>query len=86
MPIYEYKCKKCGKVFEILVKNGEDEPKKCSECGGELQKLLSTGTGLVFKGSWFYVTDYGNKHSSAGTHKPKRTEKKNDKIKDDNSK
>lgn len=41
MPIFEYKCKKCGEVFELLVRSGEKP--KCPACGGSrLEKLIST--------------------------------------------
>ena len=66
MPIYEYRCKKCGKVKEYLVLPGEEEPKYCDECGGELEKLPSFGVGFVFKGSGFYITDYKHKNYSEG--------------------
>jgi len=61
MPIHEYKCQSCGKVHEILLFPNEKEPTKCSVCGGSLVKLMSSGVGLVFKGSGFYVTDYAKK-------------------------
>ncbi len=61
MPIYEYRCLKCGKVHEELVLNGREEPKICKDCGGELVRLLPTGVGFVFKGSGFYETDYKRK-------------------------
>jgi len=61
MPIYEYKCQKCGRKVEILLLPHEGEPVICSFCGGSLIKLLSSGVGLVFKGSGFYITDYAKK-------------------------
>jgi putative FmdB family regulatory protein len=61
MPIYEYRCLKCGRIQEELVLNGWGEPKTCKECGGELERLLPTGVGFVFKGSGFYETDYKRK-------------------------
>jgi putative FmdB family regulatory protein len=58
MPTYEYECTKCGGQFEYL-QSIKDAPKDvCEQCGGELVKLLSAGTGLIFKGSGFYITDY----------------------------
>ncbi len=42
MPIYEYKCKKCGKVFEHLARNADDAPASCAHCGAaELEKQFS---------------------------------------------
>jgi len=60
MPIYEYKCKECGHSFEIIQKVDEAPKAVCSECNGELYKVIST-SGLIFKGSGWYITDYSNK-------------------------
>lgn len=60
MPIYEYKCKECGHSFEIIQKVDEAPKTVCSECNGELYKVIST-SGLIFKGSGWYITDYSNK-------------------------
>ncbi|MCD6130760.1 MAG: zinc ribbon domain-containing protein [Candidatus Hydrothermae bacterium] len=72
MPIYEYKCKKCGKIWEILVLPHEEQPCICPECGGELERIYSGSVGLVFKGSGFYITDYANKQKE----KSKKSEEK----------
>ncbi len=65
MPIYEYRCKKCGYKFEELVLPGEEEPKVCPKCGGELERLFGTGVGFIFKGSGFYITDYKRKEQKS---------------------
>ena len=57
MPVYEYKCTKCDKKFEIMQKITEDPLAVCSSCGGALKKLI-TNTSFVLKGSGWYVTDY----------------------------
>jgi putative FmdB family regulatory protein len=58
MPLYEYNCHRCGKTFE-LIQRFSDEPLKVHEgCGGELEKLISRSA-LRFKGSGWYVNDYG---------------------------
>ena len=58
MPTYEYACDKCGQQFDIF-QSIKDAPKTtCEKCGGHLTKLLSAGSGLIFKGSGFYITDY----------------------------
>ena len=57
MPTYEYECKSCGHGFDIF-QSIKDEPLKvCPECGRELRRLINGGTGVIFKGSGFYVTD-----------------------------
>lgn len=56
MPIYEYKCEKCGK-FEFLHGAGEEALVQCPKCGSPVKKLISTRMGIVFHGSGFYVTD-----------------------------
>jgi len=60
MPIYEYKCEKCG-TFEIM-QNIKDQPlTTCPKCGGPVRKLISHGVGIIFKGSGFYTTDHRSK-------------------------
>ncbi len=57
MPIYEYECLKCNKVFEVAQKITDKPLAECSECGGVLRKLI-TNTSFVLKGSGWYVTDH----------------------------
>lgn len=57
MPIYEYKCSKCDKIFEKFQKMNDSSVKKCPYCGGKPNRLISSGVGLVFKGNGFYVTN-----------------------------
>ena len=64
MPLYEYKCAKCGNVFEVLQKFSDEPLKKHQGCGGKLEKLISR-SGIQFKGSGWYVTDYGRKGTSS---------------------
>jgi putative FmdB family regulatory protein len=68
MPIYEYRCEKCGKEFEAWQRISDDPIGNCSECGGTARKLISQST-FVLKGSGWYVTDYGNRSSAAATGK-----------------
>ncbi|MGA3098076.1 MAG: FmdB family zinc ribbon protein [Bryobacteraceae bacterium] len=59
MPLYEYHCHRCGKTFELL-QRFSDEPLKLHEgCGGEVEKLISRSA-IRFKGSGWYVNDYGH--------------------------
>jgi putative FmdB family regulatory protein len=63
MPTYEYECKVCRNKFEFFHGMNADPIKECPNCGGTLEKKISAGTGLLFKGSGFYITDYKNKKS-----------------------
>lgn len=64
MPLYDYQCKKCGHRFEKIQKFSDPEIKKCPECGGEVERLISAPA-VQFKGSGWYVTDYAKKSSGA---------------------
>jgi putative FmdB family regulatory protein len=68
MPLYEYECKKCGHRFEKIVKYSDKPHKKCPECGGAVEQMISAPA-VQFKGSGWYVTDYPKKGAgaSAGT-------------------
>jgi putative FmdB family regulatory protein len=58
MPLYEYRCEQCDKVFE-LIQRFSDEPLRIHEgCGGRVERLISVSA-LQFKGSGWYVNDYG---------------------------
>jgi putative FmdB family regulatory protein len=64
MPLYEYRCAKCGDVFEVIQKFA-DAPLTVHEgCGGSVERLIST-SGFNFKGSGWYVTDYAKSGSSS---------------------
>jgi len=60
MPLYEYKCEKCGHQFEKIQKFSDKMLKKCPECGGRVEQMISAPA-VQFKGSGWYVTDYANK-------------------------
>ncbi len=65
MPIYEYKCKKCGKEFEVFQKITAPDVKTCASCHGPVSKLISLSS-FSLKGTGWYVTDYGGKKAPAG--------------------
>jgi len=59
MPTYEYKCDACGHAFEQFQSITAGPIRKCPKCGKlKVRRLISTGAGLIFKGSGFYETDY----------------------------
>ena len=60
MPLYEYECKKCGHRFEKIQKFSDKMVKKCPECGGQVEQMISAPA-VQFKGSGWYVTDYAKK-------------------------
>ena len=66
MPLYEYECKKCGHRFEKIQKFSARMVKKCPECGGVVEQMISAPA-VQFKGSGWYVTDYPKKSSASGS-------------------
>ncbi|HMO03962.1 MAG TPA: zinc ribbon domain-containing protein [Kiritimatiellia bacterium] len=58
MPTYEYACQKCGYEFEKFQSIKDEPVKRCPTCKGKVVKKFSSGAGLLFKGSGFYITDY----------------------------
>lgn len=60
MPLYEYRCTHCGSVIEVLQKVDERPRRTCQDCGGRLEKILSSPA-IQFKGSGWYITDYARK-------------------------
>jgi putative FmdB family regulatory protein len=60
MPTYEYVCKSCGHLFEIVQSMRDDPLRECPQCGGELRKVFAPPA-IAFKGSGFYATDHGKK-------------------------
>jgi putative FmdB family regulatory protein len=66
VPIYEYQCKKCGHKFEKIQLFSDPPIKKCPECGGAVEKLISRSA-VQFKGTGWYVTDYAKKSDGGGS-------------------
>ena len=64
MPLYTYKCKNCGKVVEKFHKMSANGAEKCEDCGSETLRVFLP-TGIIFKGSGFYSTDYKSGTSKA---------------------
>ncbi len=57
MPVYQYRCKSCGKTHDIEHGFNDERPTKCASCGGQLVRVFHP-VGVVFKGSGFHKTDY----------------------------
>ncbi|MCF7825241.1 MAG: zinc ribbon domain-containing protein [Candidatus Marinimicrobia bacterium] len=58
MPTYEYECLSCGTHFDAFQKMSDSPLDKCIQCKGSVRRIVSGGSGLIFKGSGFYITDY----------------------------
>ena len=67
MPTYQYACTACGHRFEAVQSFSDSSLTDCPECAGRLRKVFSS-VGIVFKGSGFYITDYGK--DGKGPRKP----------------
>src|SRR6267378_6445925 len=65
VPLYEYKCLKCGRNTEKIENVAGPHLKKCPHCGGKVESVI-TAPSFQFKGAGWYVTDYGGKKSSGG--------------------
>src|SRR5260370_101295 len=63
MPLYEYECKKCHHRIEKIQSFSARHIKKCPDCGGVLEQVISAPA-VQFKGSGWYVTDYAKKSSA----------------------
>ena len=64
MPIYEYRCTKCGHLIEIIQKLSDRPLRKCTECSGRLEKLVSRASFQLKGGGW-----YSEGYTSGGSHK-----------------
>ncbi len=59
MPTYEYQCRSCDHEFELFQQMSDPVKRKCPACNQlQLERLIGTGAGVLFKGSGFYETDY----------------------------
>ena len=89
MPLYEYECKKCHHRFEKIQKFSDRMVKKCPDCGGPVEQMISAPA-VQFKGSGWYVTDYAKKSSApsssdSGSDGSGKDAKKEDKSKSESS-
>lgn len=67
MPTYEYECSSCGHTFEAFQSMSDAPLSSCPECGKAVKRLILGGTGVIFKGSGFYVND--SRKASSGSPK-----------------
>lgn len=74
MPTYRYKCEKCGYSFErfYTISTYEKET-ECPICHAKAKLLISGGSGLIFKGNGFYITDYKRKNNGDSFKKGKKS-------------
>jgi putative FmdB family regulatory protein len=84
MPLYEYECKKCHHRFERIQKFSDPHVKKCPDCGGPVEQVISAPA-VQFKGSGWYVTDYARKSSTASSANGDSASKKEVKAKPEDS-
>ncbi len=75
MPTYVYRCQQCNNHLEVIQKFSDAPLKVCPKCQGQLRRVIHA-SGIVFKGSGWYVTD---SRSSSPTSKPAPKEKDTDK-------
>lgn len=81
MPTYTYKCQQCGMQFDSFQSMMDPPLQTCPSCHGELQRVITGGSGLIFKGSGFYITDYSKKQSNGNkSEKKSETKTKNSKA------
>jgi putative FmdB family regulatory protein len=77
MPLYDYRCHQCGEVFEVRQKFADEVLTVHEGCGGELERLISLPA-LQFKGTGWYVTDYGRNGKTPSASGNGKTEMESD--------
>jgi len=65
MPTYEYECTRCGLITEEFKPMSAPRRQRCPQCRGKVERLISGGAGLHFKGSGFYINDSRGKKGGA---------------------
>ncbi|MHC4460791.1 MAG: FmdB family zinc ribbon protein [Planctomycetota bacterium] len=88
MPTYDYICESCGYEFERFQSISARPIRKCPKCGkGSLKRLIGAGSGVIFKGTGFYQTDYRSEsYKKAEKSEKTKTEKKKTETKTKDSK
>jgi putative FmdB family regulatory protein len=70
MPTYEYECTRCGEITEEFKPISAPRRQRCPVCRGKVERLLSGGSGILFKGSGFYVNDSRAKNTKSPSGNP----------------
>lgn len=90
MPTYEYECSSCQYLFEAFQNISETPLTECPRCNGPVKRKISGGSGLLFKGKGFYITDYRSenykKKASAESPEPRPSRGGEEKPKSETSK
>ena len=85
MPTYNYYCKNCDAYCSYFQKMSDKAKSICENCNGKIDRVITGGTGLIFKGSGFYLTDYKEKNNKVALQESngskKNESKKTDKLK-----
>ncbi|MCS7023879.1 MAG: zinc ribbon domain-containing protein [Bryobacteraceae bacterium] len=76
MPLYEYRCKQCDQVFEVMQKFSDPPLTVHEECGGDVEKIVSPPA-FQFKGTGWYITDYARANGANGDSKKNGTASSN---------
>ncbi|MFC1658405.1 FmdB family zinc ribbon protein [Candidatus Omnitrophota bacterium] len=77
MPTYEYECLNCGHRYELFQMMSAAPRKTCPKCRKQrARRLIGTGSGIIFKGSGFYATDYRKPDKKSQDKNPHPQEKK----------
>ena len=58
MPTYDYQCSGCGQAFEVFQRMSDEPVSSCPDCGAPARRRISGGSGFIFKGEGFYITDH----------------------------
>jgi putative FmdB family regulatory protein len=86
MPTYGYRCVGCGHEFDLFQSITAKPIRKCPQCGKlEVKRLLGTGSGIIFKGSGFYQTDYRSDNYTKSATSDKGVSDKQDTVKKDDA-
>jgi putative FmdB family regulatory protein len=82
MPTYEYECRSCGAGFDVFQSMSDPPLTVCPTCGKDVRRKINGGTGIIFKGSGFYINDSRKAESqsessrSGGSHGAPKSESK----------